>query len=168
MQLDVGNLAGEHALHYIGAIQAVHAVGAHHALLRAQNLARFLADQLALPEAYLQLGHEVSIAEHLLLHDVDELAQVLPLHFLALAVEVEPRILNVRVLQRLRDLRELVAYALLAALLVNQVDEVLPRVVCLRLLHVFLRSLERLIKVGCDGHGRRPCQVWFHLPEQWD
>ena len=83
-------------------------------------------------------------------------------------MEIKPDVVDVRVVQRLRNLCHLFANSELTALLINEVDEVLLLVVDLGLLYVLLCSLERLIKVRVDCHGRSPRHIWLHLPNKRD
>lgn len=110
----------------------------------------------------------MSIAEHLILDNGYKFGQVLPLHILALSMEVEPDIVNVRISQALDHLSHLLADPFLASLLINQVDPILLSVVFLRLFDVLLRSLQTLIKVGIDDYRGCPCHSRLHLPDQWN
>ena len=81
-------------------------------------------------------------------------------------MEVEPDVVNVRVVQCLSNLSHLLANSQLTALFVNEIDEVLLLVVDLSLLHVLLCSLERLIKVSVDRHRGSPSHIRLHLPDE--
>ena len=110
----------------------------------------------------------MTVGKHLFLDDGDELGQILPLHFLALTVEVEPNVVNVRVGQCFAHLRELLSDAFLTSLFVNQVHEVLLLIVNLGFFDMLLCGLVRLIKVRVDYHRWCPRQSWLHLPQKWD
>ena len=66
------------------------------------------------------------------------------------------------------NLCHFITNALLAALLVDQVNPELLGVILLRLSNVPLRGLKTLIKVLIDGHGWRPRHSRLHLPDQRD
>ena len=83
-------------------------------------------------------------------------------------MEIEPDIVNVAITQALIHLRHLSTDAILAALLIDQVDPVLLRIVLLRLLDVLLSGLEAFIEVGIDGDSRCPSHRRLHLPDQRD
>lgn len=83
-------------------------------------------------------------------------------------MEIEPDVVNVAISQALIHLRHLSTNAILAALLVDQVDPVLLRVVFLSLLDVLLSGLEALIEVWIDGDRRCPSHRRLHLPDQWN
>ena len=110
----------------------------------------------------------MSITHHLLLDNVDEFFEILPFHLLAFAMEVEPHIVNVGISDRRVNLCHFITNALLAALLVDQVNPELLGVILLRLSNVPLRGLKTLIKVLIDGHGWRPRHSRLHLPDQRD
>ena len=61
----------------------------------------------------LQSGSEVAEAVQFFLDNVDELGEVLPLHLLALAVEVEPDVVEILVLELSVNLGELISNSLL-------------------------------------------------------
>lgn len=161
----VGNLAREDTLHDVRPVKTVHAVGSHHSLLPALNAARLRIDQLALSKPYLHLREKVPITHQLILHNGDKFRQVFPLHVLALAMEVEPDVVDVRVVDRLNHLAHFLANPVLAALLVDQVDPVLLLVVGLRFPHVLQSRLVALIEVGVHGDGWRPGHSRLHLPD---
>ena len=162
----MGNLTREDALDDVGAIEAVHAVCAHDTYLSALDATCLTINQLSLTEANVELGHEVSITHQFLLDNSDELAKVLPLHILALSMEIEPDVFNVFVFKRLCDLRHFFANTFLATLFVDKIDEILFCIVSLGLFYVLLCSLQRLIKVGRHSDGRCPLHVRLHSPQQ--
>ena len=164
----MGDLAREDALYDICSVKTVHAVSAHHSNLSARNIARLRINQLSLSKSNLHISHKMPITHHFFLDNVDEFLQVLPLHLLALAMEVEPHIVNVWIVDRLVNLRHFITDTLLTALFVDQVNPELLRVILLRLFDMPLRGLKTLIKVLVDGHGRRPGHGWLHLPDKRD
>ena len=95
----MGNIAREDALYHVSTIQTIHAVGSHYSFLGIQNPAGLRVNEISLPEADIKLCHEVSIADHLLFDLSNQLAQVLPFHFLTFTVEIKPYILDVWVIQ---------------------------------------------------------------------
>ena len=107
----------------------------------------------------------MSIADHLLFYLSNQLAQVLPFHFLTLAVEIKPHVLDVRVVHLRDELSEFVSNALLTALLVDQVDKVLLLVLSVSLRYMLFCHLERSIHVWIHHDRRRPLQGGFHAPE---
>ena len=106
------------------------------------------------------------IISDLLLDFSNELAQILPLHVLAFAMEIEPSILDAGVLQRLDHLRKLLANPILGPLLVYQIDEVLSLVFLCCRGHMLLSCLVRFIEVGVHYHGGCPLDVGLHFPQQ--
>ena len=164
----MSDLAREDALYDVCSVKTVHAVRAHHSDLSARNVTRLRINQLSLSKSDLHISHKMPVTHHLLLDNVDEFLEVLPFHILALAMEVEPHVVNVRISDLLVNLRHFITNALLAALFVDQVNPELLRVVLLRLSDVPLRGLKTLIKVLVDGHGWRPGHSRLHLPDQRD
>ena len=94
----MGDLPGKDTLDDVGAIEAIHAVSAHHTCLYLGDAASLAVDKLSLTEANIEIGHEEAMAEHSLFDDVNKFRQIFPLHFLALPMEVKPHILDVFVL----------------------------------------------------------------------
>ena len=161
----MGDLAREDSLHDVRPVKTVHAVCSHHSFLPALDAARLRIDQLALSESYLHLRDEVPITHQLILHNGDKFRQVFPLHVLALAMEVKPDVVDVGIFDCLDHLTHFLAYPVLTALLVNQVDPVLLLVIRLRLSHVLHSRLIALIEVGIHSNSRRPSHSWLHLPD---
>ena len=161
----VGDLAREDSLHDVCPVKTVHAVCSHHSFLSTLDAARLRIDQLALSKSYLHLRDEVPITHQLILHNGDKFRQVFPLHVLALAMEVKPDVVDVGIFDCLDHLAHFLAYPVLAALLVDQVDPVLLLVIRLRLSHVLHSRLVALIEVSIDGDSRRPSHSWLHLPD---
>ena len=81
-------------------------------------------------------------------------------------MEIEPDVLNVRVLHLRDKLCELVANSLLRALLVDQVHEILLLVDSVSLCKMFLGSLVRLVEVTIHDDWRSPFHVRLHAPLQ--
>ena len=75
---DGRNAPPEHALHDVGAVEVVHAVGAHHSLLHAQHHPP-------------RVGVEPTVPRDGLAAPVEDPREVLPPHLRALLVEVEPQ-----------------------------------------------------------------------------
>ena len=166
--LQVRDLTREDALNDVCSVKTVHAVRAHHTDLSARNGACLRIDQLSLTKSNLHISHKMSITYHLLLDNVNEFFEILPFHFLALPMEVEPHIVNVGISDCLVNLRHFITNTLLAALFVDQVNPELLRVILLRLSNMLLRGLKALIKVLIDGHRWRPRHSRLHLPDQRD
>ena len=80
-------------------------------------------------------------------------------------MEIEPHILDVRVVHLRDELSEFVSNALLTALLVDQVDKVLLLVLSVSLRDMLFCHLERSIHVWIHHDRRRPLQGGFHAPE---
>ena len=80
-------------------------------------------------------------------------------------MEVEPGVLNVRILEALMHHGHLLTNAILATLFVYQVDPVLLRVIGLGFLHVALSSLEAFVKVAAYDYWRSPSQRGLHCPK---
>ena len=161
----MGDLAREDSLHDVSPVKTVHAVGSHHSFLSTLDAARLRIDQLALSKSYLHFRDKVSITHQLILHNRDKFRQVFPLHVLALAMEVKPDVVDVGIFDCLDHLAHFLAYPVLAALLVDQVDPVLLLVIRLRLSHVLHSRLIALIEVSIDGDSWRPSHSWLHLPD---
>jgi hypothetical protein len=62
---------------------------------------------------------EVAVAVELLLHDFEELAQVLPAHSFALIMEVKPCVRHIIIFQRFINITELIAESFLRTFLVD-------------------------------------------------
>ncbi|KAL2256407.1 hypothetical protein VTK26DRAFT_1725 [Humicola hyalothermophila] len=172
--------AGEHALHDVGAVQAVHAVGAHHARLQVAHL-----EPVARPPPARHVGRaEVLLREQRLVHAVDEQLRAMHLKTLGFGVEVKVDVVQpvelgpgaaaarldgveflvgplvgLDVLLGVRD--EYVDHLLiglldahLAALLVDQVDEVVVAVEANLLVKVSLGGGEGCLD-GADLERRR-------------
>jgi len=168
MELDVSDLSWEDTLDNVSSIKTIHAVCAHYTWLSASNTTRLRINELPLTETCLHLRHKVTISQHFFFNNVDQLRKVLPLHFLAFSVEVEPNVINIRVSERFVQSCKLLANAVLASFFVNQVYDVLLRIVCLGLFEMLLGSLVRLIKVSIYDNWWCPRQSRFHLPQQGD
>lgn len=119
----MSNVSTEYALHHIGTIQAVHAVGSHYAHLTINHLAGAIVDLLAAVHTELQVGHEIVEGVELVLNLIHELRKVFPFHLATLVVEVEPHILYETVFNSVHDLSESSTDTQLRALFVNQVDK---------------------------------------------
>ena len=165
-KLLVRDVAREHTLDHVGSVQAVHAVGPHVAHLPVCHLGRSLVHFLTAVHTELHVGHEVVEGVEFVLDLVDEFGQVLPLHFAALVVEVEPDVLDESVAHPVHDLREGGADAELRALLVDEVDEDLLAIRSLDLGHVLLRETQRLIGVLVDAHRRTPLHSRLLTPQR--
>ncbi|KAI3479479.1 hypothetical protein L1887_58497 [Cichorium endivia] len=139
----------------IGAVQTVHAVGAHHGALLAHHLAALG-------------GKVVGALEPLGLQPLDEVHDALKLHALALVVEVVVGVVHVRVGELLDGTLVRLLDRLLVALLVDEVDEVVVAVALDLVVKVAARSFRRLgllhdLQIGLvaqivhlgpeDGHG---------------
>ena len=81
-------------------------------------------------------------------------------------MEVEPGIVECVVLEFVKKLSKLVAYLLLAALFVDQVDEVLLVVLRVGLLNMKFGCLVTFVEVLADNYRGRPLHVWLHLPDK--
>jgi hypothetical protein len=86
----VSNLAGEDALHDICAVEAIHAVCAQHSTLSLQDFAIGLIDVLSVVKSAFKACLKASVLCQLRLDVLEQFRKVLPFHFLAFAVEVEP------------------------------------------------------------------------------
>ena len=165
MLLDVGDIARENTLNYVSAIEAIHTVSSHNPSLCAQNPASLWVDEVSLSESNVQLGHEVPVCNHFVLHLSNKFAQVLPLHFLTLTVEIKPHILDIRVVQLCDKLGKFVSNALLTALLIDEIDKVLLFVFSVSLCYMLFCHLERCVHIWIHDYRRCPLQGGFHAPE---
>lgn len=140
-------------MHNVSPIQAVHAVGAHDALLHRFDLACVTVYLRSLIEANLQFTNEVAPLIELLVDLCDQFAQIFPLHLFALTVEIKPSILGLRLIQLLHHLAHFSADPQLGALLVNQVYEVLSSVLLVGFFQMKFGSMERFMEVRVDRDG---------------
>lgn len=128
--------------------------------------ALWLLQSRPIVEAGGQVHLEAAVGLELTGYYLDETRQVLPLHVLALAVEIEPHVANIFVAQVLIKSSKLVTDALLRTFFVDQVDAHLLAVEVLLLTEVHLGSMTRIIEVLGDAHWRRPFEVWLHGPHE--
>lgn len=83
-------------------------------------------------------------------------------------MEVEPRILNFITPELLNHFTHFLANPLLTALLVNQVDEVLTIILCIRFLEVLVGGIKAGLVVGVDVDTGTPRHRRLHLPDERD
>ena len=147
MLLHVSNIARKDTLDHICTVQTIHAVSSHHTFLGAQYSACLRVDLPSLAKTDIKLCHEMTIRHHLFFNNSHELAKVLPLHFFALAMKIEPYILDIWVIHVCNKLREFISNLKLTAFLIDQIYKVLLLVDCICLINVFGSNTERSIKV---------------------
>lgn len=152
-ELLLEHLATEDTLDHIGAVEAIHAVGPHDALLQRVDLKSILG-QWSLIKTLLELTDKVAVSSELFTAGRNELTQVFPFHFLALAVEIKPRVLHRIRLHTFYDFTHFVANPQLAALLIYQVDKVLFFVLVIGLCEMLGAGLIALLEVRVDDDGR--------------
>ena len=152
-------LATNYTLDYICSVQAVHTVCAEHAFL--------LGKDVEGPITSANSGNfrwKGSIRLELFSKDSNQLWKVLPLHLLALGVEVEPHVLKVFIIQIFEHSCESVSHSLLWTLLINEIHPVLFTIGCLCFFHMLLSRLETFIEVPANNDRWWPGQIGLHSP----
>jgi hypothetical protein len=102
----------------------------------------------------------------LIIDDSDEFAQIFPFHFFTLAMKVKPRIVNILILELLNHFTHFLAYSLLAAFLVNQVDKILTLILSIRLFEMLIGGIKTGFVVGINDDTWAPLHRGLHLPDE--
>ena len=113
----------EHRLHDISTVKAVHAVNSYISDLLIGDLTGTLIQLFSAVKTEVESCHEIVEAMEFVLHLLDQLRKVLPLHLPAFVVEVEPYILDKLIFNLVNNLSELSADAKLRPFLVYQIDK---------------------------------------------
>lgn len=100
----------EDSLNHICSIKAIHAIRSHDTILTANNLEiRWLIEFHPIIKPVVNFSDEIAIVAQLVLTDVNELGEVLPLHVLTFSVEIEPDIAQICIIQIPYDFIHLLA-----------------------------------------------------------
>lgn len=80
-------------LYYICSVEAIHAISSEDSSLLLVNLEILRIAQFGpAVKSKAKINLEVAVTGQLILENIDELRQVLPLHFLAFSMEVKPSV----------------------------------------------------------------------------
>ena len=133
-----------HRLHYVRAVEAVHAICAHRTALLAHYFDSVLRCKLCrLVEPAIEKSKEKVVGVEVALCLSDETRKVLPLHLSAFVVKIEPDVSKSFLADFSHQRGKCVSNSLLRALFVDQIDEKILVVNRHLLLQVLLCCRER-------------------------